>query len=83
MEKGKNFSTNNASGKRRKSDLYETPYSMTKQFLDNWYHGGRHDTILEPACGNGAIVRVLREYGYMQIIDYDLVNVNFKRIAEP
>jgi hypothetical protein len=29
--KGKNFSTNNATGKRRKGDLHETPYSMTSQ----------------------------------------------------
>jgi hypothetical protein len=53
---GKNFSANNVNGKRKKSDFYETPYSMTKQILD------REDligTILEPACGNGAILNLL------------------------
>ena len=52
---GKNFSGNNQ-GQRRKSDLYETPYSMTEQLLERERFDG---TILEPACGNGAMVRVL------------------------
>ena len=33
-KKGKNFSTNNATGKRKKSDFYETPYTLTRKFLD-------------------------------------------------
>lgn len=52
---GKNFSTNNT-GKRKKSDFYETPYSMTGQLLEVETFDG---TILEPACGNLAIVRQL------------------------
>ena len=32
--KGKNFSCNNTEGKRKKSDFYETPYSITRQFLE-------------------------------------------------
>lgn len=32
--KGKNFSLNNVNGKRRKSDFYETPYSLTQLLLD-------------------------------------------------
>lgn len=58
---GKNFSANNISGKRKKSDFYETPYSMTRQFLDDCSFYG---DVLEPACGSGAIVKVLEEYGY-------------------
>ena len=27
-KKGKNFSANNATGKRKKSDFYETPYTL-------------------------------------------------------
>lgn len=60
-KKGKNFSTNNASKKRKESDFYETPYSMTKQFLN---HQSFYGKILEPACGNGAIVKVLQSEGY-------------------
>ena len=58
--KGKNFSCNNT-GKRKKSDYYETPYSITNHILN------REQLILpilEPACGSGAIVKVLHENGY-------------------
>ena len=55
---GKNFSCNNASGKRKKSDFYETPYSITRQFLERENVAG---TVLEPSCGDGAIVQVLQE----------------------
>lgn len=58
---GKNFSTNDASGKRKKSDFYETPYSMTHQFLDVENFDFSLD-FLEPACGNNAIVDVLKKY---------------------
>lgn len=62
---GKNFSCNNL-GQRKKSDFYETPYSMTSQFIEaenipkKW-------KILEPACGDGAIVKVLEKYEYSVI----------------
>jgi hypothetical protein len=59
-KKGKNFSGNNASGKRKKSDFYETPYSITRHLL-NVEDFDYHLTICEPACGDGAIVKVLQE----------------------
>jgi hypothetical protein len=62
---GKNFSANNVSNKRKESDFYETPYSLTRLFLQNYTLGyGSHAHILEPACGNDAIVKVLNEYNY-------------------
>jgi hypothetical protein len=66
--KGKNFSCNNATGKRKKSDLYETPYSLTRQLLEREKLSG---SLLEPACGNGAIVKVVLEK-YQNIWNYDL-----------
>lgn len=57
---GKNFSGNNL-GQRKDSDFYETPYSLTRLLLDNVVLDGQ---ILEPACGDGAIERVLAERGY-------------------
>lgn len=59
---GKNFSTNNVTGNRKKSDFYETPYSMTRQFLEA--REINTHLILEPAAGDGAIARVLSEYGF-------------------
>lgn len=55
MKIGKNFSSNNT-GKRKKSDFYETPYSLTKLLLEKESLIGN---VLEPACGNGAIVKVI------------------------
>ena len=43
--KGKNFSMNNT-GKRKKSDFYETPYSLTRLLLEKEKLVGE---ILEPA----------------------------------
>ena len=58
--KGKNFSANNATGKRRKSDFYETPYSLTRKFLDVETFD-KSLTVCEPACGGGAISNILKE----------------------
>lgn len=64
---GKNFSANNL-GQRRKSDFYETPYSLTRLLLDRVSISG---SVLEPACGDGAIVKVLRERG-IDPVAYDI-----------
>jgi len=66
--KGKNYSRNNT-GKRKKSDLYETPYSLTRLLLQQEGFGS---SVLEPCCGNGAVVKVLREFGYKDVTSYDL-----------
>lgn len=67
---GKNFSRNNATGLRRKSDFYETPYSITQHLLrrENLDY---NKTCLEPACGNGAIVKVLSPLWGSNIVAYD------------
>lgn len=58
--KGKNFSCNNM-GKRKKSDFYETPYSITQQLLEKEQIIG---SVLEPACGQGAISSLLHCISY-------------------
>lgn len=68
---GKNFSCNNVEGKRRESDFYETPYSLTRLFLDTGEFSSCEST-LEPACGGGAITKVLGEYGFMDVTAFDL-----------
>ena len=70
MSKGKNLSCNNATGKRKASDFYETPYSMAQQLLLTGIVP-RESLILEPAAGNGATVKVLDAHGY-QVTSYDL-----------
>jgi hypothetical protein len=74
LKKGKNFSCNNVGGKRKKSDFYQTPPILTKLLLDNVKLVG---SILEPACGFGAITKVLSSYGY-SFEAYDL-NVDPKQ----
>lgn len=68
--KGKNFSLN--STKRNKNDYYQTPYSMTRQLLEVENFEGK---ILEPSCGAGAIVKVLRDYN--KSVDYCDLNNEF------
>ena len=56
---GKNFSTNQKREKRNKSDFYQTPYSLTRLLMENEkFHG----SVLEPAAGEGAIARIVKEY---------------------
>ena len=69
-KKGKNFSANNARGQRKKSDFYETPYSMTSHLLEV-EDFNKSLTICEPACGAGAIVKVL-EKEWQEVIAYDI-----------
>lgn len=68
---GKNFSCNNSSGSRRKSDFYETPYSMTRHVMDR-LDIEKDVSILEPSCGNGAISKVLKDYDFKDITENDI-----------
>ncbi len=70
MKKGKNFSGNNALGQRKKSDFYETPYSMTSHLLEV-EDFNKSLTVCEPACGDGAIVKIL-EKKWDNVVAYDI-----------
>lgn len=72
MSVGKNFSANNVTGKRSKNDAYPTPYSMTRQLFEvpvniSW---DANKTVLEPSCGEGHMVSVLKE-NFNNIVSYD------------
>ena len=69
-KKGKNFSANNARGQRKKSDFYETPYSMTSHLLEA-EDFNKSLTVCEPACGDGAIVKIL-EKKWDNVVAYDI-----------
>ena len=56
--------------KDRKDDCYETPPEATKALIQSEHLPHR---ILEPACGPGAIVKVLRDAGHY-VVATDLVD---------
>lgn len=57
MSKGKSYRQR----KNRKSDNYYTPFCLTRELLEREKFEG---SILEPASGTGAIIKVLLEEGY-------------------
>lgn len=70
-KKGKNFSGNNM-GQRKKSDFYETPYSISRHLLNREIFD-TNLTVCEPACGDGAIVNILKEkWDENKITSYDI-----------
>tara|TARA_B100000427_G_scaffold166225_1_gene138061 strand:+ start:302 stop:946 length:645 start_codon:yes stop_codon:yes gene_type:complete len=75
-KKGKNFSANNTTDKRKKTDFYETPYSLTRKFLDAEFFD-KGATVCEPACGKGAITKVLKEYWNEDLVTAYDQEVNF------
>jgi len=69
--KGKCFSAVNR-GQRKKSDFYQTPYSITGQLLEVEKF---ENSILEPCCGKGAIVDILSKHYPPDYIDcFDISN---------
>jgi len=58
---------------RAQDDFYATPRSAIEQLLSVEKFDGN---IWEPACGDGAISRVLQEHGY-HTVDSDLVDRGF------
>lgn len=58
---------------RERDDFYATPRSAIEQLLDVEVFDG---DIWEPACGDGAISRVLQERGY-NVVSADLINRGF------
>lgn len=56
---------------RKKFDLYETPYSMTGHLLCR-ERFDVHRSMCEPACGHGAIVKVLRQRKWRGVVAYDI-----------
>jgi hypothetical protein len=72
---GKNFSRNQAGEDRNENDFYQTPYCLTRTFMEKFYK--YHETrkgihIMEPAAGHGAITKVLDEFG-CDIIARDII----------
>src|SRR5882724_1020796 len=58
---------------RPDNDYYKTPSNATEALLKVEQFDG---TILEPACGNGAISKILCDKGY-NVISTDLIDRNY------
>lgn len=74
--KGKNYSCNNKVEKRNKNDFYQTPYSITRHLLNNETFNYNLE-ILEPCCGNNAIVNILKEKWNDNLITYYDIEKDF------
>lgn len=71
MNRGKVNSISSSHINRNKSDFYQTPYSLTRLFL-NMNDFDKTKTILEPCNGKGAITKILKEYNFKDIITNDI-----------
>lgn len=58
------MSATNRGTKRKEADFYTTPRNAIISLLENYRIADPNDLILEPSAGNGAIIKVLREYEY-------------------
>lgn len=77
---------------RKAHDLYETPAWVTdvaaRHLIENEGVNPRTECVLEPAAGNGKMVRQLREHGFRRIAATDLVDrpgldrvIDFRHLA--
>ena len=71
---GKNYSRNQKRELRNANDQYQTPYCLTRTFIEarvkgNWPKGVE---IADFCCGQGAIQKVLKEYGYGTNLSFDI-----------
>lgn len=80
--------SNHAKTKRAEHDFYSTPEIAVTLLLDE-LGNDLSDNILEPACGDGAISKVLEEHGYnvlsMDLFErgYGISGVDFLKHDEP
>jgi predicted RNA methylase len=74
MVKGKNYANRKPESERPEGDFYPTPSCMVKELLESDYFNELLDIdILDPCCGKYAIGNVLRQYGFKNIIERDLM----------
>lgn len=78
--KGKCYSKVNR-GQRLKRDKYQTPYTMTQSLFDVEIFDDK-TTMLEPACGDCAIVKIIKENYFGDIEYYDIADGNDFLIEE-
>lgn len=70
MSKGKCYSKVNR-GQRKKSDFYPTPYLLTQSLFDNEYFDDSA-SMIEPACGEMAMVDIIKKNFKGNLTFYDI-----------
>ena len=70
------------SGRKRNDefDFYETPRWATERAIEAMLMDGvlsRHDDVLEPCCGAGAISNVLSVYGFENLMESDIQTADY------
>lgn len=63
---------------RKKQDCYLTPRDVTDALFAFWKP--QQHVVAEPACGNGAMARVIEEYGY-DVVASDLVDRGYGEVG--
>jgi hypothetical protein len=58
---------------REKHDYYATPPEDIRYFLDNYFDLSKYNKILEPACGEGHMSEVLKEFN-SNVVSWDLID---------
>lgn len=72
--KGKAYANRKPESERPENDFYPTPSCMVKALLESGKFPYKADVnILDPCCGKYAIGNVLREHGYKNIVERDLM----------
>lgn len=75
MRKGKAYANRKPESERPVGDMYETPSAMVIELLESglFFPTGLNMKIFDPCCGHKKIGNVLREYGYTNIIEKDII----------
>lgn len=74
MVKGKNYANRKPESERPEGDFYPTLSCMVKELIEGGFFNELLDVdILDPCCGKYAIGNVLRQYGFKNIIERDLM----------
>ena len=72
--KGKAYANRKPESKRPSNDFYPTPSCMVKALIESDLFNEFVDAdIYDPCCGKCAIGDVLREYGFKNIVEKDIV----------
>lgn len=71
---GKGFANRKSELDRPKNDFYPTPSCVVKELIfSGLFEKDKNVRIYDPCCGEFAIGNVLREYGYNNIVEKDIM----------